>query len=107
MHDYTLLIITSLFHAVTPLRISVEDTTSVRLTLNPLCHDHMDYIVPVFLGMSQQGGDAEYAPQQNITTCISPGDSVILSVDTAMIMLDSDQEYCSPTATSTPTGEST
>ena len=74
------------------------DSTSVDVTLNPLCHHHAAYTVQVFFGIRQQGSDEKCVPQQNMTANIVPGQSVILSVDTTTLMLDPGQEYCSTNA---------
>ena len=74
------------------------DSTSVNVTLNPLCHHNAAYTVQVFFGIRQQDSDDECVPLQNMTADIVPGESVILAVDANILTLDPGQEYCSTNA---------
>ena len=85
-----------LLFAVTVLTVDGEGASSVKVTLNPYCHDNRNFTV--YFGVRQQGC-GECVPQQSKTADIAPGQSVIL---TPILMLDQGQEYCSPNATLTP-----
>ena len=80
---------------MTPLKVVGVNSTSVKVTLNPLCRQDASYTVQVVFGVRQQGSDGECVPRQNMTANIVPGESVILTVDISTLPLDPGQEYCS------------
>ena len=93
---------------MTELKVREVDAISVNVTLNSLCRNNTDYTVQVFFGVRKQGSDEKCVPQLNVTANIAPGESVIFTVNTNILLkLDHGQEYIYCSTIATPTGETT